>query len=271
MVSDKTKGADITAKTDTASTKAAMSNLIDEDVLCHYLREHPDFFIRHANEIGEIAVPHPIRGEISLPEWQMARQRHKIKQLELEITQLMENASANEQLVNQLMLLQNQLMVASDLDELSDRLNNWAKSMGLTGAYLYLFDDKWQLGAPLNYYHFSLNSNRFDFIRVRHLQYSHQYLGTLNSAELDFLLPQPVLSEQSLQQPMIQQRTIQQRSHIGSVALSLFGEFGDLGLVMFASPNPHHYQAGQGTWLIEKISDMLPILINQWISQKKRH
>lgn len=222
---------------------------LNDDMVSQYLINNPDFFIRHASQIERMQVPHPIRGVVSLPEWQMARQRNKISQLESEITLLMEHASGNERLFNQLMDLQNQLIKTSDLRELLEQLNIWAKLLGLSGAHLYLFDDKWLLNAPSNYHHFGLNASKFDFIRVRHLQYSHQYLGTLNTTELDFLLPE--------------------HGYVGSVALSLLGQFGDLGVLIFTSANPQHYQAGQGTLLLEKISEMLPILIEKWIMRKK--
>ncbi|MFQ1018702.1 DUF484 family protein [Gilliamella sp. CG13] len=235
-------------KTKNSQTQTKPLKLNDE-VVSQYIINNPDFFIRNANQIESLQIPHPVRGVISLPEWHMARQRNKIKQLESEITLLMEHATANEQLFSQLMDLQLKLIQTSDLNELIQSLNSWAKSLGLNGAYLYLFDDKWLLSAPSNYHYLALNSSQFDFIRVRHLQYSHQYLGALNSTELDFLLPE--------------------HNYVGSVALSLLGKFGDLGILIFTSANPHHYQAGQGTLLLEKISELLPILIEKWIMRTK--
>ncbi|MWN06441.1 DUF484 family protein [Gilliamella sp. Pas-s95] len=222
---------------------------LNDEIVSQYLIDNPDFFIRNARYVESMRVPHPVRGIISLPEWNMARQRNKINQLECEISLLMEHASANELLFSQLMDLQIELIKAQDLSELIVLLNTWAKSLGLSGAYLYLFDDKWLLNAPSNYLYLALNSSQFDFIRVRHLQYSQQYLGTLNSTELDFLLPE--------------------HGYVGSVALSLLGQFGDLGLLMFTSANPEHYRAGQGTLLLEKMSEILPILIGRWIMRKR--
>lgn len=221
---------------------------LNDEMVNQYIVNNPDFFIRNAAQIERMRVPHPVRGVISLPEWHMARQRNKINQLESEITMLMEYASANELLFNQLTKLQFELIKAKDMDELIASLKNWAKDLGLSGAYLYLFDDKWLLNAPSNYHHLALNSSHFDYIRVRHLQYSQFYLGPLNTTELDFLLPQ--------------------HGYVGSIALSLFGQFGDLGLLMFTSSDPHHYQNGQGTLLLEKVSEILPILIEKWIMRK---
>lgn len=222
---------------------------LNDEMVSQYIIDNPDFFIRNAAQIERMRVPHPVRGIISLPEWHMARQRNKINQLESEITMLMEHASANELLFNQLMKLQYELIKANDIDGLIASLKNWAKELGLNGAYLYLFDDKWLINAPSNYHHLALSSSQFDFIRVRHLQYSQFYLGQLNTSELDLLLPH--------------------HGYVGSVALSLFGQFGDLGVLVFTSSDSMHYQVGQGTLLLEKVSEILPILIEKWIMRKK--
>lgn len=221
---------------------------LNDELVSQYLVQNPDFFIRHAKQIEQMNIPHPVRGVISLSEWQLARQRNKIKQLEAEITLLMEQASANEKLFESLMHLQNELLKADNLNNLAERLNTWAKSLGLTGAYLYLFEDKWQLGTPLNYHNFSISAEKFEFIRVRYLQYSAYYLGQLNMTELNMLIPE--------------------KTYVGSVALAMLGQFTDLGILVFASRNPYHYQANQGTLLLEKISELLPLLISRWIMRK---
>lgn len=222
--------------------------LLNDELVSQYLIQNPEFFIRNVKQIEQMNIPHPIRGVISLSEWQLTRQRNRIRDLESEITLLMEQASANELLFASFMRVQNELVQATDLNDLAERLNVWAKSLGLVSAAIYLFDDKWQLGAPLNYQHFALSAEKFEFIRVRHLQHSNQYLGPLNITELNILVPEKV--------------------YVGSVALSMLGQFADLGVVVFVSRNPYHYQAGQGTLLLEKISDILPLLINRWIMRK---
>jgi len=243
-----TKKNSVPRKKSTARTKVEKTLLSDEWV-SDYLIQNPDFFIRHAKQIEEMKIPHPVKGVMSLSEWQLARQRNKIRQLETEITLLMEHACSNEQLFESLMRLQNELLLSRDLNDLLTRLNLWAKLLGLSGAYLYLFDNKWQLNVPSSYHHFALSMDKFDFIRVRHLQYNYQYLGQLNSTEIDLLIPDKT-------------------SYVGSVALSLLGGFGDLGVLVFTSQNTHHYQLGQGTLLLEKISEMLPILISRWVIRK---
>ncbi|WP_407704075.1 DUF484 family protein [Zophobihabitans entericus] len=222
---------------------------LNDELVNQYLTQNPDFFIRNARQVETMRIPHPVRGVVSLPEWQLARQRNKIKELEQEVTLLMEHASANEYLFEHLMTLQKELLQAENLGELVTRLNRWAKSLGLLGGYVYLFEDKWALSAPSSFHHLSLSSDKFNFIRVRHLQYSYHYLGQLNPTELTLLVPN--------------------QEYVGSVALSLLGEFGDLGVLVFASRDHRHYQSGQGTLLLEKISEILPILIKRWVTRKK--
>lgn len=234
-----------------SSTDVTKKNsiLIDENLVCQYLVDHPDFFIRHSKQIEMINIPHPIRGVISLPEWQLVRQRAKIKELENEISFLMGQANHNEILLESLMVLQNELLRAEDPHDLLVRLNQWAKSLGLIGAYLYLFEDKWQIDTPSIYHDLALSADKFEFIRIRHLQYSFQYLGQLNTTELALL--------------------IADKCYVGSVAISLLGEFGDLGVLVFASRSQDHYQQGQGTFLLDKMNQILPILIGRWIMRKR--
>ena len=72
--------------------------LLDDQAVNDYLQQNPDFFIRNARQVEQMAVPHPVRGSVSLVEWHMARQRNHIQRLEEEITLLMEQASANHEL-----------------------------------------------------------------------------------------------------------------------------------------------------------------------------
>lgn len=221
---------------------------LTDDKICQYLLRHPDFFIRHAKRLDSLQISHPIRGGISLPEWQMARQRDKIKQLELKIQLLFKQASENELLFEQLIDLQLSLIQSTSLGAMSQSLSEWAHKLGLQGSYLYLFANKWQISPPFNYPHLSIDSLKFDFIRIRHFQYRSYYLGTLSQSESAFLFP-------DLQS-------------VGSVAISLLGQFGDLGILIFVSRDPLHYQEGQGTLLLEKLSLLLPVLIGRWVQRK---
>lgn len=220
---------------------------LDDSAVVEYLLRHPEFFIRNPQAVEQIQVPHPVRGTISLVEWHMARARNHINVLEENMTLLMEQASANEGLFNRLLRLQGKLASAKSLDEMLSRFQRWARDLGLAGATVRLFPDRWRLGAPSGYTHLALSRQAFEPLRIQRLGQQQHYLGPLNGPELLLLLPEA--------------------KAIGSTAVSLMGPNADLGVVIFSSRDPQHYQHGQGTQLLEEIAMMLPDLLERWIER----
>ena len=221
--------------------------LLDDQAVSAFLRHNPDFFIRNARQVEQMMVPHPVRGSVSLVEWHMARQRNHIQQLEEEITLLMEQANANHQLFDRLLALQSHLAAADSLQEMLTRLHRWARELGLAGAYVRLFSDRWRIGAPSDFTQLGLSRQAFEPLRIQRFGQQHHYLGSLNGPELLLLLPQA--------------------KAVGSVAMSLMGEQGDLGVLIFSSRDNQHYQAGMGTLLLQHLAQMLPDLLSRWVER----
>jgi len=220
---------------------------LDDSIVADYLVQHPEFFIRNAQLVERMQVPHPVRGAVSLVEWHMVRARNYINQMEDDMTLLMEQACANESLFHRLLNLQNRLAAAESLDDMLNRLHRWAREMGLAGATIRLFADRWRIGAPSRFTHLALNRQAFEPLRIQRLGQNNHYLGSLNGPELLLILPEA--------------------KAIGSVALSLLGHEGDLGVMIFSSRDPHHYENGQGTQLLQEIALMLPGLLQRWIER----
>jgi len=220
---------------------------MDDRAVVDYLLRHPEFFIRNARVVEEMRVPHPIRGTVSLVEWHMARARNHINHLEENISLLMEQATSNEGLFYRLLHLQSRLASASSLDEFLLRLHRWARELGLAGATLRLFPDRWRIGAPSSFTHLALSRQAFEPLRIQRMGCENHYLGPLHGPELLVVLPEA--------------------KAIGSVAMSLMGRDGDLGVILFTSRDPQHYQQGQGTQLIQEIAQMLPELLERWIER----
>ncbi|WP_455820841.1 DUF484 domain-containing protein [Pseudomonas cerasi] len=221
--------------------------LLDDRTISEFLLQNPDFFIRNARQVEQMMVPHPVRGSVSLVEWQLARQRNHIHQLEEDITLLMEQASANQQLFDRLFALQGRLASATSLHDMLNRLHRWAREFGLAGANIRLFSEKWRIGAPSDFTQLALARQSFESVRIQRLGKQNHYLGSLNGPELLLLLPQA--------------------KAIGSVAMSLLGAEGDLGVLIFSSRDNQHYQAGMGTVLLQHLSLMLPQLLSRWIER----
>jgi uncharacterized protein YigA (DUF484 family) len=220
---------------------------LDDDSVMQYLLQNPDFFIRNARSVEQLHVPHPVKGSTSLVEWQLGRQRHQIAQLEEEITLLMEQASINESLFGRMIELQATLAAASSLQDMLNRLQRWARSLGLAGANVRLFSEGWRIGAPSDFTHLAVIRSAFESMRIQRLGETPHYLGSLNGPELLLLLPQA--------------------KAVGSVALSLMGEQGELGVLIFSSRDPQHYQPGMGTVLLDQLAKMLPGLLERWIER----
>ncbi|MFP1823827.1 DUF484 domain-containing protein [Lonsdalea quercina] len=220
---------------------------LTDDMVLQFLHQNPDFFIRNSRHVEQMRIPHPVRESVSLVEWQLSRQRTQIQHLEEDITLLMEQAAQNEALFNQLLQLQLALSAADSLQDLLDRLQRWARKLGLSGATVRLFSDKWRIGAPSDFTHLALNRTAFEPLRIQRLGKRNHYLGSLNGPELLLLLPQAW--------------------QVGSVALSMMGEKGDLGLLIFSSRDSHHYQEGMGTVLLQHLATILPMVLQRWIER----
>jgi uncharacterized protein YigA (DUF484 family) len=220
---------------------------LDDELVMQYLLQNPDFFIRNARSVEQMHVPHPVKGSISLVEWQLGRQRHQIAQLEEEITLLMEQATINETLFARLIELQTNLADASSLQDMLNRLQRWGRGFGLAGANVRLFNESWRIGAPSDFTHLGLSRSAFEALRIQRLGDKHHFLGSLNGPELLLVLPQA--------------------RQVGSVALSLLGENGELGMLIFSSRDPQHYQPGMGTVMLNQLARMLPGLLSRWIER----
>ena len=220
---------------------------LDDRAVVDYLLKNPEFFIRNARAVEAIRVPHPVRGSVSLVEWHLARARNHIHQLEENMSLLVEQAGANESLFYRLLSLQSRMAAADSLDDMLMRFHRWARELGLAGATIRLFPDRWRLGAPSSYTHLALSRQAFEPLRIQRLGQELHYLGPLNGPELLVMLPEA--------------------KAIGSVAISMLGREGELGVLLFYSRDAHHYQPGQGTLLLQEIARMLPALIERWIER----
>ncbi|MDX7989033.1 DUF484 domain-containing protein [Xenorhabdus sp. 12] len=219
----------------------------DEQAVVDYLLNNPDFFIRNANMVEKVRVPHPVRESVSLVEWHMNRQRKRIRYLEDDMVHLMEQAKQNEVLFIRLLQLFSDLSSAKSLQDLLSRLSSWAKTFGLSNCYIRLFSEKWHLGAPLNSPELAISRHTFEPVRIKLFGDKNHYLGSLHGPEILLLMPQA--------------------RHVGSVAISLLGPQGDLGMMIFNSHDKKHYHDGMGTDLLDHLAKLLPGLLARWIER----
>ena len=224
-----------------------LAHQIDEVDVVRYLTENPYFFLRNAQLLEQLKVPHVVREAISLPELVMSRQRLKIKELEQDIRFMVEQAHENVELFDELLVLVIEMSSAESLQQMLLALNRWAKKLGLSGAQVRLFSDSWHLSAPLDAHQLVISRRVFEPVRIQRFGDKRNYLGRLNGPEIQLLLPDAL--------------------NVGSVAISLFGQHGESGMVIFTSREREHYQHGMGTVMLEKVAQILPRLLCQWIER----
>lgn len=223
------------------------ANPIDERDVVQYLQENPYFFLRNPLLVEQLKIPHAVQEAISLPEVVMNRQRLKIKELEQDIRFMVEQAHENVVLFDELLLLVIDMSSAKSLQGMLLALNRWAKKLGLSGASVRLFSDSWRLSAPLDAHQLVISRRVFESVRIQKFGDKRNYLGRLNGPEIQLLLPESL--------------------NVGSVAISLFGHHGESGMVIFTSRDREHYQHGMGTVMLEKVAQILPRLLCQWIER----
>ncbi|MFP3029569.1 MAG: DUF484 domain-containing protein [Arsenophonus sp.] len=222
--------------------------LLDDQTVVGYLKSNPHFFIRNAAAVEQIRVPHSVHQAVSLVEWSMKRQRTYTKNLEKDIELLIEQARNNEMLFNQLLKLVIQLSTADDFADFQQRLYIWSKSFGLSGAYIRLFSDCWQIGVTMDTQKVMISRQAFEPIRAHRFGEKNHYLGILNNPEIFLLMPEA--------------------NHVGSVAISLLGLYGNLGMVIFSSLDIQHYQKEMGTTMLDHLAKLLPDLLLRWITSE---
>lgn len=89
---------------------------MNPDDVARYLKDHPEFFERYADQMAEIYVPHPHDGRaIPLSERQMLALREKNKLLEEKLRELISFGEENDAIGEKMHRLSVALMAAQDL------------------------------------------------------------------------------------------------------------------------------------------------------------
>jgi len=72
---------------------------LSADDVAHFLRKNPDFFTEHASILADLRVPHPHQAHaISLGERQILTLRARTRDLEWQLSGLIQNATGNERI-----------------------------------------------------------------------------------------------------------------------------------------------------------------------------
>lgn len=210
---------------------------LTDELIVAYLQENPEFFNRQADFVTTLRLPDHQRGTISLVERQLSQQRHKIHNLEEEITQLMVIANQNEQLFALYSDLYLRLLDCTTAVELLDCLHQ------ATTQLLSLDALKLWLVKPTTVSHSTLIDNDCTEIIENRLSKDEYYFGRLQQSE---------------------QTLIFGESNTGSVVLvRLTHNQEDIGFLAISSQDAEHFDPRMDTLLLGQFKKLVAKLLHQ--------
>ncbi|WP_299019905.1 DUF484 family protein [uncultured Photobacterium sp.] len=208
--------------------------LTDQDV-AEYLLNNPDFFNRQSDLLNQLHVSHSERGVVSLVEIQLDRLRHRVRELEGEISSLISAAGKNSELFEIFARAQQKMFQTHNIYQALVILEELSSQLGLDFS-VRLFDS---LDDNL-----FLKRKAFETFRVAHLGNRSVYLGRLRKQESELLFHEP--------------------PHLGSFVVLPLGIDRPIGVLSFASHDGGHFQPSMDTLFVEQLALVLTRLIDHW-------
>lgn len=207
---------------------------LDEALVVEYLRDTPDFFVRHGALLEQLRLPHDHKGSVSLVEARLDRQRRRIQALEEEITGLMTVAGENERLFRIYVDLFPRLFACTSLQQLERLLARTFQQQLRLSAIRLILDPRWvpTPSAP--------SAEQLERLYRERMAGRDIYLGRLGKDEKQRLFGDAMVS---------------------SAALVRLGQDGKLGLLAFGSVDAGHYGAEKDTLFLSQLADVVSQLL----------
>ncbi|MDU8923607.1 DUF484 family protein [Pasteurellaceae bacterium LIM206] len=220
-----------------------------ENMVEAYLREHADFFANHLDLLDTLKIPHAQKGQLSLVEMQLERQREQIKALELMLDKFGRLAHQEQDIFLALIPLQQKLAHAEHFLEGVEVLNQWAKSYELQQAKILLFNDHWQKNSDVPE-QFWLDRKGFELIRLERLGLRKFYLGELTNKEKSLIFTPDELP-------------------VGSIACCLLGvrsnQHQPTAILLFSARDTRRFYNGQDTAFLRHLVDIVELHLHRWL------
>lgn len=221
--------------------------MTEQDII-DYLQANPTFFANHLELLDTLVIPHAQKGNLSLIEMQLERQRQYIKELESELTKFGRLAQQEPDIFLGLMPLQQKLSTTNHFLQGIDKLNQWVQHYELQQAKILLFNDQWEKNAdvPEQYW---LDRKAFEWIRLERFGLRRFYLGELTNREKSLIF-------------------LPEEYPIGSVACCLLGAKTTqkpTALLLFKARDSRHFHNGQDTTFLKHLVDIVELHLHRWL------
>ncbi len=231
-------------------------NILEEQTIVDYLRDHPDFFISHGGVLADIEVPHKTDGAVSLIERQVSVLREQQQDTQRQLQALIQVARDNDRLNEQMQQLTLALLEAPDLATtlqiLNDSLLNDFRADGLVVG---LFAETSQLDAV-------------DMTAVRALSMedegSASFATVINGGK-------PLCGHLRDKQVHYLFGEMAEGKIASAVVVALQTRGNDslqprcLGLLGIGSHDPKRYHAGMGTVFLSYLGDLIGRAVGRYL------
>ncbi len=217
---------------DAKHADTAVSSTVNKDSVAKYLLEHPSFLIENPELLAQLQVQLQAHGVVSLTQLQAEQAREKIKQLKLQLEQLVSYARTNEKIYKTYAQLNVDLAKTQTISEIEQTIQRHLVSgLGLEAANLLL------INMPEHKPEQALSEIQHRSIFDKKLAKSDFYFGRIGTIEKAALFP---------------------NANAESVALIRLSSDSDqvqtpdtIGLIAIASNDSMHFQPKMDTVLVE--------------------
>lgn len=220
--------------------------LIDEDQVIEYLKEHNDFFIGHSDLLAEIEIPHESGSAISLIERQLSVLRSKNKNLDGRLRDLMTAAHENQRLNESLQQLAINLFMAESLDDVIATVIEELKSKLETDF--------------VSIYFLTADSKKIKQQSERYLNDSDERLEPFRKLFEDKRIQCGRLSKEQ-----IKLLFADDAKDIGSGAIIPLADTNVFGLMGIGGRDEQRYHPGMGTEYLQKLADLVSAAIKRFL------
>ena len=224
------------------SEKDAQNNsdvdMVHEEVILDYLKEHPDFFMLYPDLVEEMNIPHACGGAVSLIEHQVNVLKDKNRIYRHKLRELIDIARENDQPSEKMHHLSLELISSKDLDDV-----------------LVALQDSMRTQFDVDAVHVVLLSSGPDQTEQSNVEFVDPNAPELKGFESLFNGERPICGR--LKNEQMTYLFGETAERIGSAALLPLVDDRRYGLIAIGSFNAARFNPSMGTHFLRHIADMV--------------
>lgn len=212
---------------------------ISEEQVATYLREHLDFFSRQPDLLMSLRLPHNSGKAISLMEKQVSVLRERNMEMRRRLSDLLDNARANDRLFDKTKRLVLALLECNELGDLVDALYySFDKEFDIHYTRLILFSNRELSAGPARVENIQTARKHIG----KRIKSSRAVSGGIDMDETRFLFDQDA-------------------GNIGSSAIAMLAHGNPLGVLAIGNQDADYYRSSMGTLFLSYIAEVLNRLL----------